>query len=154
MSFQQGLSGLNISSKALDAIGNNVANANTVGYKSAQAQFADVFAASLAGGGAGQVGIGASVNRVAQAFTQGNVTATNNSLDLAINGNGLFRMSNNGVISYTRNGQFQVDKEGYVVNLDKKKLENAPTLDPDEEFEWTPDYGRRVDQYYGAPTYW
>ena len=116
MSFQQGLSGLNISSKALDAIGNNVANANTVGYKSAQAQFADVFAASLSGGGAGQVGIGAAVNRVAQTFSQGNVTATNNSLDLAINGNGLFRMSNNGVISYTRNGQFQVDKEGYVVN--------------------------------------
>ena len=45
-------------------------------------------------------------------------------------------------------------KEGYVVNLDKKMLENAPTLDPDEDFEWTPDYGRSVDKYYGAPTYW
>ena len=45
-------------------------------------------------------------------------------------------------------------KEGYVVNLDKKKLENAPTLDRDEDFEWTPDYGRSVDKYYGAPTYW
>ena len=45
-------------------------------------------------------------------------------------------------------------KEGYVVNLDKKMLENAPTLDPDHDFEWTPDYGRRVDKYYGAPTYW
>ena len=46
------------------------------------------------------------------------------------------------------------DKEGYIVNLDKKMLENAPTLDPDEDFEWTPDYGRRVDNCYGAPTYW
>ena len=45
-------------------------------------------------------------------------------------------------------------KGGYVVNLDKRKLENAPTLDPDEDFEWTPDYGRRIDTYYGAPTYW
>jgi sporulation protein YlmC with PRC-barrel domain len=45
-------------------------------------------------------------------------------------------------------------KEGYVVNLDKQKLENAPTLDPDDDFEWTADYGRSVDKYYGAPTYW
>jgi sporulation protein YlmC with PRC-barrel domain len=50
---------------------------------------------------------------------------------------------------------YDEDKEGFVVNLDKRKLEEAPTLDPDDEdFVWTPDYGRRVDQYYGAPTYW
>jgi len=50
---------------------------------------------------------------------------------------------------------YDQDKEGFVVNLDKRKLEQAPTLDPDDEgFEWTPDYGRRVDQYYGAPSYW
>jgi sporulation protein YlmC with PRC-barrel domain len=50
---------------------------------------------------------------------------------------------------------YDKDKEGFVVNLDKRKLEQAPTLDPDDEgFEWTPDYGRRVDQYYGAPSYW
>jgi sporulation protein YlmC with PRC-barrel domain len=45
-------------------------------------------------------------------------------------------------------------KEGYIVNLDKRMLENAPTLDPDDDFEWTADYGRSVDRYYGAPTYW
>ena len=49
---------------------------------------------------------------------------------------------------------YDADKEGYIVNLDKRQLENAPTLDPDEDFQWTPDYGRRVDKYYGAPTYW
>ena len=50
---------------------------------------------------------------------------------------------------------YDKDKEGFVVNLDKRKLENAPTLDPDDDdFVWTPDYGRRVDQYYGAPSYW
>jgi flagellar hook protein FlgE len=116
MGFQQGLSGLNLSSKALDAIGNNVANANTVGFKSARANFADVYAASLAGGGASQVGIGGAVTNIAQQFTQGNVTATSNTLDLAINGQGFYRMSNNGNITYTRNGQFQLDKNGYIVN--------------------------------------
>lgn len=116
MGFQQGLSGLNLSSKALDAIGNNVANANTVGFKSSQAHFADVYAASLAGGGSSQIGIGGSVTNIAQQFTQGNVTSTSNALDLAVNGNGFFRLSNGGNISYTRNGQYQVDKDGYIVN--------------------------------------
>ena len=64
MAFQQGLSGLNTSSKALDVIGNNVANAGTVGFKSATPHFADVYAASLSGGGASQVGIGSSMSAV------------------------------------------------------------------------------------------
>jgi flagellar hook protein FlgE len=119
MSFQQALSGLNVSSKALEAIGNNVANANTVGYKASNVQFADVFASSLSGGGAGQVGIGASVAGIAQQFTQGNITTSNNPLDLAINGNGMFRLQTgptSGTVSYTRNGQYSVDKDGYIVN--------------------------------------
>ena len=115
MGFQQGLSGLNASSKALEAIGNNVANSGTVGFKAANAQFADVFASSLSGGGGNQVGIGASLATVAQQFTQGNVTSTSNPLDMAINGAGMFRLSNNGIISYSRNGQFQLDKNGYIV---------------------------------------
>ena len=45
-------------------------------------------------------------------------------------------------------------KGGYIVNLDKRMLENAPTYDMDEDFRWTPDYGRQVDKYYNAPTYW
>lgn len=50
---------------------------------------------------------------------------------------------------------YDKDKDGFVVNLDKRKLEQAPTLDPaDEDFVWTADYGRSVDKYYGAPTYW
>ncbi len=115
MSFQQGLSGLNVSSKNLDVIGNNIANASTVGFKGAQAQFADVYAASLSGAGANSVGIGSKLAAVAQQFTQGNISVTNNPLDVAINGNGLFRMSNNGAITYTRNGQFQLSKEGFIV---------------------------------------
>ncbi|GMU48923.1 MAG: flagellar hook protein FlgE [Candidatus Desulfobacillus denitrificans] len=116
MSFQQGLSGLNAAAKGLDAVSNNVSNAATVGFKSASAQFADVFAASIAGGGSGQIGIGVNLSQVKQAFTQGNISVTNNPLDVAINGGGFFRMSDNGAITYTRNGQFLVNKDGYVVN--------------------------------------
>lgn len=116
MGFQQGLSGLNAASKNLDVIGNNVSNANTVGFKGAQAQFADVYASSLAGAGVPQIGIGVKVTTVAQQFTQGNISVTNNSLDMAVSGEGFFRMSNNGAITYSRNGQFQLDKNGFIVN--------------------------------------
>lgn len=116
MAFQQGLSGLAVSSKALDVIGNNVANSSTVGFKSAQAHFSDVFANSLGGGGASQVGIGASVSAIQQQFTQGNVTTTNNPLDIAINGSGFFRMDTNGSVTYSRNGQFHLDNNGYIIN--------------------------------------
>lgn len=122
MGFQQGLSGLNAASKSLEVIGNNVANANTVGFKESQAQFADVYANSLTGAGASQVGIGVKVAQVAQQFTQGNVTASNNPLDVAINGGGFFRMSNNGTVTYGRNGQFQLDKAGYIVNATGSRL--------------------------------
>nr|WP_315487019.1 flagellar hook protein FlgE [uncultured Undibacterium sp.] len=122
MGFQQGLSGLNAASKSLDVIGNNISNANTVGFKMAQAQFADVFANSLSGAGGGGAGIGVRVQTVAQLFTQGNITSTNNPLDIAINGAGFFRMSTNGAITYSRNGQFSLDKEGNIVNAQGAKL--------------------------------
>lgn len=122
MSFQQGLSGLNAASKSLDVIGNNISNANTVGFKMAQAQFADVFANSLSGASGGGAGIGVKVQTVAQLFTQGNITSTNNPLDIAINGAGFFRMSANGAITYSRNGQFSLDKDGFIVNGQGAKL--------------------------------
>ncbi|MBE7527164.1 flagellar hook protein FlgE [Nitrosomonas sp.] len=115
MGFQHGLSGLRAASAKLDVTGNNIANANTVGFKQSQAQFADVYANAL-GGGRNQIGIGTQIAAIAQEFTQGNVTPTNNPLDVAITGNGFFRMSNNGAISYTRNGQFHLDKDGFLVN--------------------------------------
>lgn len=122
MSFQQGLSGLNAASKNLDVIGNNVANTNTVGFKQSQAQFADVFANSLSGGGGNQAGIGVKVADIAQQFSQGSITASNNSLDIAINGSGFYRLSDQGVISYTRNGQFHPDKDGYIVSSTGMRL--------------------------------
>tara|TARA_R110001599_G_scaffold159052_1_gene346157 strand:+ start:180228 stop:181493 length:1266 start_codon:yes stop_codon:yes gene_type:complete len=116
MSFQQGLSGLNAASKSLEAIGNNVANSGTVGFKQSTVQFADIYASSLTGTGAAEVGIGVQVARVAQLFSQGTISASNNPLDMAINGGGFFRMSTNGAITYQRNGQFQLDKEGFIEN--------------------------------------
>jgi flagellar hook protein FlgE len=120
MSFQQGLSGLGASSKALDSVGNNIANSGTVGFKSATTAFADVFAASLGSGS--QIGIGTTVAGINQQFTQGNITVTNNALDLAINGSGFYRLSDNGAITWTRNGQFNVDKDGYIVNSNGSRL--------------------------------
>ncbi|MES2324459.1 MAG: flagellar hook protein FlgE [Pseudomonadota bacterium] len=122
MSFQQGLSGLNGAAKSLDVIGNNIANASTVGFKSSQAQFADVYANSLNGAGGNQAGIGSKVSQIAQQFTQGNIEASNNPLDIAINGAGFFRTTVSGAVQYSRNGQFNLDKEGYMVNAQGAKL--------------------------------
>jgi flagellar hook protein FlgE len=130
MGFQQGLSGLNSSSKALDVTGNNIANSQTVGFKSGSAQFADVFAASLNGAGAAPVGIGAKVSAVVQQFTQGNITVTNNPLDVAINGGGFFVMDDgSGGDLFARNGQFQLDKDGYIVNAQGLQLKGRMAVD-------------------------
>jgi flagellar hook protein FlgE len=115
MSFQQGLSGLNGAAKSLDVIGNNIANASTVGFKGSTTEFADVYARSLSGAGATQAGIGVSVASVAQQFTQGNIETTANPLDIAINGGGFFRTEMGGAVQYTRNGQFSLDKNGFIV---------------------------------------
>jgi flagellar hook protein FlgE len=122
MGFQQGLSGLNAASKSLEAIGNNVANSNTVGFKGAQAQFADVYAASLTGASSISAGIGVQVSAITQQFTQGNISASNNPMDIAINGGGFFRVSTGGTILYSRNGQFSLDKDGFVVNTNGARL--------------------------------
>lgn len=122
MSFQQGLSGLNVASKNLDAIGNNIANSTTVGFKAARAEFADVFAGTAGGGSSTQVGIGATVVAVKQQFTQGNIVTSQNPLDVAINGSGFFRLSTNGTVSYSRNGQFSLDKDGYLVSNSGARL--------------------------------
>lgn len=129
MSFQQGLSGLNAAAKNLDVIGNNVANASTVGFKNSQTQFADVYASAMSGSTGTQAGLGTKVATIAQQFSQGNITATNNSLDMAINGLGFFRMDDNSTIVYSRNGQFQLDKDGFIVNSLGHTLTGYP-IDP------------------------
>ncbi|HKW84770.1 MAG TPA: flagellar hook protein FlgE [Burkholderiaceae bacterium] len=129
MSFQQGLSGLNASSKNLEVIGNNVANANTIGAKASRAEFADMYASALNGAGTTTIGIGVNLAAVTQQFTQGNITTTENPLDLAINGNGFFEVTNGIQTLYTRNGQFQANKDGYIVNSAGLQLMGYPADD-------------------------
>ncbi len=127
MSFQQALSGLNAASRNLEVIGNNVANANTFGAKSSRAEFADMYAAAMNGAGANAIGIGVNLGAVSQQFTQGNITTTDNPMDLAINGSGFFQVSDGmNPVMYTRNGQFKVDRNGYIVNNQQMKLVGYP----------------------------
>jgi len=116
MPFRIALSGLNAASSELRVIGHNVANASTVGFKKARAEFADIFAASGLGTTANAIGAGVRIASVSQQFTQGNIGFTDNNLDLAISGQGFFRLDDNGVTVFTRSGQFGVDRDGYVVN--------------------------------------
>lgn len=123
MSFMQGLSGLNASSKNLEVIGNNVANANTFGAKTSRAEFSDMYATAMNKTGAGDVGIGVQLVSVAQQFTQGNITTTDNPMDIAINGSGFFQVSDGkNAPLYTRNGQFKLDKDGFLVNSQHQSL--------------------------------
>ncbi len=127
MSFQQGLSGLHATSRDLEVIGNNIANANTFGAKAARAEFGDMFAAALNGAGMSSIGIGVNMQTVAQQFTQGNISTTDNPMDLAINGEGFFQVSDSfNSTSYTRNGQFKVDRDGYIVNNTFQRLMGYP----------------------------
>ncbi|RLA21182.1 MAG: flagellar hook protein FlgE [Gammaproteobacteria bacterium] len=126
MSFRTALSGLNAAQIDLDVTGNNIANANTNGFKESRAEFADVYATTFQGVGSITPGSGVRVSDVAQQFTQGNVDFTNNNLDLSINGEGFFTLSDNGAQSYTRAGAFKVDREGNVVNHQGQRLQVFP----------------------------
>lgn len=116
MTFNVALSGLRASAIELEVTGNNIANASTVGFKRSRAEFGDVYANSFFGGGATSTGDGVSVQNIRQLHSQGNVSFTDSSLDLAITGNGMFVLSDNGEAKYSRAGQFGVDKNGFLVN--------------------------------------
>jgi len=128
MSFQTGLSGLSAASRNLDVIGNNIANANTIGAKVARAEFSEIVAASTIAANGRTEGIGVEVATVAQQFTQGTVNVTGNPLDIAINGAGFFRLTlPDGSAAYTRGGEFKLDTEGNIVTNAKAKLMGYPT---------------------------
>ena len=110
MSFSQGLSGLNAASRALDSVGNNIANSQTYGFKAGSVSFADIFA--------GAQGMGVQVAGTSQNFNDGGLTSTGRNLDLGISGNGFFRlMDEAGQAYYSRNGQFDTDVNGYITNM-------------------------------------
>lgn len=110
MSFSQAVSGLGAASSNLDVIGNNIANAATAGFKSSTIAFADMFAGS-------NVGLGTKVAAVIQNFNDGTTTTTSRGLDVALSGNGFFRMTDtSGAVYYSRNGQFTLDENRNLVN--------------------------------------
>ena len=127
MSFQQGLSGLNATSKNLEVIGNNIANSATYGAKGTRAEFSDMYAAAMNGAGVSSIGIGVTLAAVSQQFTQGNIVTTESPLDLAINGAGFFQVTDgSSPVVYSRNGQFKLDRDGYVVNNNGQRLMGYP----------------------------
>src|SRR6185312_2123860 len=126
MPFRLALSGLNAAQTDLTVTANNVANVATTGFKGSRAEFADLFAATQQGVSATAIGNGVQVAEVAQQFTQGNIENTGNNLDLALSGNGFFTLSDNGALSYTRDGEFQLDANGNVVNDKGLKLQAYP----------------------------
>jgi flagellar hook protein FlgE len=128
-SFSIALSGLSASNSDLDVTANNIANANTVGFKSSVAEFADVYAAGAVNLNTSAIGEGVKLDDTAQQFTQGDITTTGSNLDLAISGDGFFTLSDptNGIV-YTRNGQFSEDKNGNVVTATGQALQVYPPI--------------------------
>jgi len=116
MSFNTALSGLRAANTDLEVTGNNIANASTTGFKRSRAEFGDVYANSLVSG-SNTTGSGVLVNSISQQFDQGNISFTDNSLDLAINGTGFFVVAeSSGATAYTRAGYFGIDDEGYITS--------------------------------------
>jgi flagellar hook protein FlgE len=130
MTFRVALSGLNAASTDLSVTANNIANSATSGFKGSRTEFASLFAVSSQGATSTQSGAGVRVSNIAQQFSQGNIDFTDSSLDLAVSGQGFFILSDGGALNYTRAGAFQLDRDGYVVNAQGKRLqvfEPSPT---------------------------
>jgi flagellar hook protein FlgE len=118
-SMYTGVSGIQANGEALGVISDNIANANTVGFKTSRAEFADVVAKSLKGVlGGHQIGRGTKLNGVTQMFSQGSITQTDKATDVAISGDGFFVVDGPEGRSYTRNGSFNFNKDGELVNID------------------------------------
>src|SRR5512139_470673 len=128
MPFRLALSGLNAAQSDLTVTANNIANVATAGFKGSRAEFADLFAATQQGVSATAIGNGVKVANVSQLFSQGNIDFTDNSLDLAMSGSGLFVVNDNGALAYTRPGAHQVNNNGIVVNAKGQRLQVYPPL--------------------------
>jgi len=127
-SFSIALSGLTAASSDLDVTANNVANANTVGFKQSRAEFADVYASGAVNLNTSVVGEGVRLASTAQQFNQGNISTTSSNLDLAISGDGFFTLKDSSGLVYSRNGQFAEDKNGNIVSATGQALQVYPPL--------------------------
>lgn len=123
-SLYTGVSGLAAQGEALGVVGDNIANANTTGFKASRAEFQDIISKSLKGVlGGNQIGRGVKIGAVNPILTQGNVDATEKATDLAISGDGYFTLRGSDGESYTRDGSFHFDKEGYLVTNDNQRVQ-------------------------------
>jgi flagellar hook protein FlgE len=127
--LSSGTTGLEASSLELSVVGDNIANANTVGYKTGRAAFEDALTQTVVGG-SGEIGLGSRLQAVQEILAQGALNSTGNATDLALQGNGFFVVNGNHAGQtasfYTRAGQFTVDKSGYLVNLDNLRVQGFP----------------------------
>ncbi|EPJ50012.1 MAG: hypothetical protein OFPI_21220 [Osedax symbiont Rs2] len=123
--FNTAISGIRAATTALDVTGNNIANASTTGFKSSRTEFSDIYNTAAIGSGASNVaGSGVLVSDIAQDFSGGNVQHTNNNLDLSINGSGFFQLDDGrGGVTYTRNGAFELDKDGFIISKNGSNLQ-------------------------------
>ena len=123
-SMQTAVSGMNANGTDLSVIADNIANINTAGYKKSTVSFGDVLSASITGvAGSAQVGRGVYVQEVSPLFTQGSLETSENSLDMAIDGDGFFVVNDSGANYYTRAGSFSIDQDGYIVNPSNLRLQ-------------------------------
>ena len=123
-----GVSGLSANGMSLSVIGDNIANANTTGFKGSRGSFGDILSQSLGGSSSFQIGRGVNLQGVQGMFTQGTIETTANPLDLAIEGDGFFIVqSPEGGNFYTRAGQFKIDKDGNIINPDGMLLQGYLT---------------------------
>lgn len=124
-SMYTAVSGMNANGTSLSVISDNIANLNTVGFKSSRVEFGDVLSQSMSGvAGSSQIGRGVQVMGVSPLFTQGSFESTASGLDLSIDGDGFFMVNDTaGGRYYTRAGQFSIDKNGNIVNPDNLTLQ-------------------------------
>lgn len=128
MSFNIALSGINAANTDLNTISNNIANANSNGFKESRAEFGDLFQNAAYNLQSSNTGGGVTTETIAQQFTQGTISNTSNPLDMAISGEGFFTMKDNGALVYTRNGAFTTNSSGYVVSSTGQRLQVYPPL--------------------------
>ncbi len=116
-SMYSGVSGIAANSSNLSVISDNIANVNTIGYKSSNAVFSDLLSTILSNGSTTmQVGHGTQISAINSSFSQGSFESTSNATDLAIDGNGFFVVNNGSGNLYTRAGQFRLNNEGKLAN--------------------------------------
>jgi len=119
-----GVTGLQAHGEALGVTADNIANANTTGYKSSRAEFQDIISKNLKGIlGGNQIGRGVKIGAVNPILTQGNVDQTEKVTDIAISGDGYFTLRGNDGETFTRDGSFHFDRDGYLVTNDDQRVQ-------------------------------